>query len=135
MITRPQVEEEIDACIRRACVEPLWSGQWFAVTLWPDGHWEHRTGTGVVSYTEDEYFNRDNSEQTLFVMTAVEDVDPAGDWIDPDTGELDKEAAIDAIVEQEMEQIDWDGIEDMVRQTGQEYSEDERSPASSESSR
>jgi hypothetical protein len=88
-----------------------------------------------VSYTEDEYFNRDNSEQTLFVMTAVEDVDPAGDWIDPDTGELDKEAAIDAIVEQEMEQIDWDGIEDMVRQTGQEYSEDERSPASSESSR
>ena len=95
-MTEKMVADAIEECIRWACHEP--SDHWYAVTLWPDGYLEHRRGCGTVTYGEDEY---DDSPgwRTIFAVDGIPDIDPDRQWIDPETKDLDEEAAIDAIVE------------------------------------
>ena len=123
MITRKQIEKAFERCIRRACGND--NGEWYAVTLWSDGHFEHRGGIGPMTYGEDEYYRRPNSERTLFVMHGIPDIDPESEWVDPDTGELDEEEANHKIIEDEMEMIDWRELEAQVRKVGHEYSADD----------
>lgn len=124
MITRKLIQNAIERCIRRACGQP--SGDWYAVTLWPDGHFEHRLGMGSITYGEDEYNGCDNSERTIYVINGIPDIDPESECVDPDTGEVEEEEAIQEIIEWCMGGIDWHDIVAQVRETGQEYSDDIR---------
>jgi hypothetical protein len=122
-ITREQVEMAIETCIRRACGRP--SDEWYAITLWPDGHFEQRCGIGDVTYGEDEYFNRPHAERTIYSVEGIPDIDLESEWIDPDTGEVDEEAAIQDFIDRELlECFDGDGIAATVRAFGHEYEAD-----------
>jgi hypothetical protein len=63
-ISREQIREAIRVCIRRACDRP--NDEWYAVTVHPDGHIEHRCGIGTMTYSADEYFGA-TEEETVYV--------------------------------------------------------------------
>ena len=100
-LTKEQIKEAIGTCIRKACGQA--TNEWYAVTVWPDGHIEQRCGIGTMTYSEDEYFGRDCAEETIYVIHGIPNVDELGDWVDEETGELDEEGAIDDIIEKELE--------------------------------
>lgn len=108
MITKDEIEKAIEKCIRKACGRT--NDEWYAVTLLPDGTIEQRCGMGVVTYGENEYFNRPGAERTIYVIGGIPDLDPCSEWVDPDTGEVDEEGAIQEIVSNQMESIDWTEI-------------------------
>jgi len=74
------VERAIAECVRQACGRD--SGEYYAVTLWRDGHIEQRCGIGPPSFGEDEYFGRPGAEYTVFVQRGIPDVDPHSEWTD-----------------------------------------------------
>ena len=115
-ITRAAIEKAIEACIRSACNQP--SGEWYAVTLHNDGHIEHRCGMGSVTYSDAEYNDEPGADNTIYVCDAIPDVDPSGEWIDPDTNDLDEDSAIADIIHTQMENVDWQDIEQQVETMG-----------------
>jgi hypothetical protein len=99
--------EAIAECVRRACSDAN-QGEWYAVTVYPDGHIVQRCGIGVVTYSEDEYFGRPGAEETIFVLDAIPDIDPDGEWKDPDSGELDEDGCIQDIIDTCLEDYERD---------------------------
>ncbi|MGO9114033.1 MAG: hypothetical protein ACLP9L_32865 [Thermoguttaceae bacterium] len=105
-----EIEQAVRECIRDACGRD--SGEWYAVTIKPDGRVVQRCGIGVVTYGEDEYWHREGAESTVFVQTGIPDIDADGeytvnadgDFVDDD-GENCEDEIIDDLVDRIFE--DW----------------------------
>ncbi|MHB8974819.1 MAG: hypothetical protein ACYC3X_30875 [Pirellulaceae bacterium] len=104
MLKYQDIRDAIENRIRFAANEP--SGDWHAITLWPDGHLEMRCGTGPMHCSEDEYRGVEGTERTIYSIDGWE-TDAQGDWADirrlaPD---LDDDILLDGEVDQILDKV------------------------------